>query len=75
MGSNLIKITEILQCLETLSESAQNEIKDKLMVTSSDEWHDICQLHTYVDNHIVDTDCDDYIHVNDLETHGYVHKG
>ena len=77
MGSNLIKITETLQCLETLSESAQNEIKDKLMVVSENEWHDVKQLYRRFEaDEIVDFNETPYTwyREDDLEEYGYIHE-
>ena len=39
------KIQDLLQCLDTLSQAAQDEIKDKLMISSENEWHDVKQLY------------------------------
>lgn len=71
------KIHELMMCLDTLSHAAQDEIKDKLMISSENEWHDVKQLYRRFEaNEIVDLIETPYTwyREDDLEESGYIHE-
>lgn len=71
------KIQEVMMCLDTLSQAAQDEIKDKLMISSENEWHDVKQLYRRFEaDEIVDFNETDYswYREDDLEESGYIHE-
>lgn len=71
------KIHELMQCLDTLSQAAQDEIRDKLMIVSENEWHDVKQLYKRFENDdIVDFNETPYTwyREDDLEDSGYIHE-
>lgn len=71
------KIEEVMRCLETLSQAAQDEIKDKLMISSENEWHDVKQLYRRFEaDEIVDFNETPYTwyREDNLEESGYIHE-
>lgn len=65
------KIQDLLQCLDTLSQAAQDEIKDKLMIVSENEWHDVKQLYRRFE---ADETPYTWYREDDLEDSGYIHE-
>ena len=66
-----------MRCLDTLSQASQDEIKDKLMISSENEWHDVKQLYRRFEaDEIVDFNETPYTwyREDDLEQSGYVHE-
>ena len=66
-----------MQCLDTLSQATQDEIRDKLMISSENEWHDVKQLYRRFEaDEIVDFNETPYTwyREDDLEGSGYIHE-
>lgn len=73
--SKLNQIQNLLDCLKSLSESAQQEIKDKLMICNTTDWDRLAD--TDLENEgIVDTFNDDHswYRSDDLSNYGYIHE-
>jgi hypothetical protein len=74
MSQRLNTIQTLLSSLSSLSDSAQQEIKDKLVICDSNTWHDLTRLE--LDNSIVDIEEDGHVWYrdDDLRDCGYIHE-
>lgn len=74
MNITIDNLKSVLEALRDLPDDAQQIIKDKLMICSENDWHDL--THSSTDN-LIDTYNDSYTwyREDELEQYGYIHEG